>query len=665
MATISANGAKGHHKFTLTVTEGNYTLSANTSPVSFTFALSPVKTGWDWASWGSKIPYTITINGTAYTGTIPNYDGKSTVTLKSGTQTVAHNDDGTKTINIGFSVTDGAGQSYTPGNASASGTMTLATIPRKATIVAAPNFNSGQNPTITYSNPLGNRVVGLQAAIANANQTVFYVPFQDVSITSTTHTFNLTSSEKTALQNATQSSNTLPINFILKTETASGTMLDVVAREYSVSNANPIVTASVVDTNEKTVELTGDNKKLIKYYSNAQATMSATPQEGAAIDEDLYIITNGNNRGYGTSHTFNNVESGVFYFSAEDSRGNVGTAQVALTMIEYVKPTCIIRNDKIDGNGEMTVRAYGSWFNGSFSATNTNTIQCQYRYKVQGGSYGAWADMTVTPNGNDYSAKADLTGLDYQKSYVFQAKAIDKLGDSLSEGFVVKSVPVFHWGENDVVFEVPVAFNAGTEGALSGDQTITGDLRLKGEGNYGNYLRFGDGSYCYIAELEDDIMTVKATRINLEANSVNVYGYPIPVLEKGVWTPYLNSAVVSSYTTQYGWYSKMGQTVTVGFFIKAYCNSGYETTALKITGLLPYTPLFAAAGGGMCSGAYISGGNNFQCFVAETNGDITIRVQSCNNTSTSNLSTSASGCFYRYGGGEITLSGTITYMANA
>ena len=49
--------------------------------------------------------------------------------MKSGTQTIAHDSDGSKTINISFSVTDGAGKSYTPGNASKSGTMTLTTIP--------------------------------------------------------------------------------------------------------------------------------------------------------------------------------------------------------------------------------------------------------------------------------------------------------------------------------------------------------------------------------------------------------------------------------------------------------------------------------------------------------------------------------------------------------
>jgi hypothetical protein len=74
--------------------------------------------------------------------------------------------------------------------------------------------------------------------------------------------------------------------------------------------------------------------------------------------------------------------------------------------------------------------------------------------------------------------------------------------------------------------------------------------------------------------------------------------------------------------------------------------------------------MYVGAGGGMCAGAYVSAGFTFQCFVAETDGTISTRVQACNNTSATNLSTSKSGCWYPSGGGEITISGTITYVSS-
>ena len=138
MASISSNGSKGHHKFTLSVANslGDNSTRDNTSTVSFSFVLSSLGGGWNWEQWGANISYVITINGTKYTGAIANYDGYSDVTLKSGSLTVGHNTDGSKTISFSFSVTDTSGQTYTCGNASASGSMALATIPRYLSITS-------------------------------------------------------------------------------------------------------------------------------------------------------------------------------------------------------------------------------------------------------------------------------------------------------------------------------------------------------------------------------------------------------------------------------------------------------------------------------------------------------------------------------------------------
>ena len=136
MASISANGSNGHHKFTLTVTENSTSTANNTSSLSFSFVISPVQTSWNWELWGANITYTVTINGTKYTGSIADYDGYSSVTLKSGTLSVAHNTDGTKSISYSFSVSDTSGQSYTCGGASASGSMALANIPRYLSITS-------------------------------------------------------------------------------------------------------------------------------------------------------------------------------------------------------------------------------------------------------------------------------------------------------------------------------------------------------------------------------------------------------------------------------------------------------------------------------------------------------------------------------------------------
>jgi len=131
MAVISANGSKGHHKFTLELNETSYNSDSNTSETSYLFTLSPIVTGYNWSGWGSAISWNVSINGTNYSGTIPNYDGRSTITLKIGSQTIQHNEDGTKVVDFSFSVSDTSGASYTCGTASSSGTLTLTPISRQ------------------------------------------------------------------------------------------------------------------------------------------------------------------------------------------------------------------------------------------------------------------------------------------------------------------------------------------------------------------------------------------------------------------------------------------------------------------------------------------------------------------------------------------------------
>ena len=341
-----------------------------------------------------------------------------------------------------------------------------------------------------------------------------------------------------------------------------------------------------------------------------------------------------------------------------------------------------------------------------------------------------WQPMEVTISGNSYDATISfvIPNFDHRAGYVYEARVKDKLFTAHSTEYEVKSAAIFSWSDQDFEFNVPVKFNAGVEGieggesgggssadlsayalkseiptvlpnpyeltingqtyngtkavtvnveaaggadlssggTINGDLIITGNLRLKGSGNYGNTLYFGDGSYATISEPSDDTLTFKATNINLNGN-VNVNGSPIGSSggggTSGTWTPSLSSAAISSYTVRQGWYQQVGNVVTLGFNIKATCNSGYNSTSISISGL-PVTPRYDAGGGGMCSGAYVSAGFNFECWVASTSGTITGRVQACNNTTAANLSTSASGLFYRSGGGEITLSGTICYITN-
>ena len=151
MASISANGSRGHHKFTLNVNETYVSGGAeNYSTVSFSFVLSRVSGNYNWNyATGSPVTYTININGTTYSGTILSYDGTSTVTVRSGSLNIGHDSSGAKSISFSFSVSSQSA-SYLPGSASSSGSMSLTTIPRYATITSF-NVSKRDETSVTYS----------------------------------------------------------------------------------------------------------------------------------------------------------------------------------------------------------------------------------------------------------------------------------------------------------------------------------------------------------------------------------------------------------------------------------------------------------------------------------------------------------------------------------
>ena len=560
-------------------------------------------------------------------------------------------------------------------------TFAIPTIPQGALIHSAPiAFNDEDNPSITYRsyNSAATVAISTNTDIDALNAIVSRA--LPAASEETSYVFDLTEEERDALRLACKNSKSMKLYFgVFNNNRAK---LSYLESTFTVINAEPTATGTVKDINPVTLALTGDENTLIRFASTAQVSAQFSAYKKAAIKD--YWIEHNTLYFKETSHTFEKVEGNIFTFHITDSRGHVGEGMVQTPMIEYLKLTCNIDTSQKPGtDGVMNLKCSGNYFNDTFGYTNDavmNTLQVQYRYKLHGfnTTYTDWAEMPYTINDDGtYDASILLEGFDYQTTYVFQCRATDRLYDIESIELISKSLPMFHWGENDFVFEVPVAFNSTTSGIefpepppdytnggemggdlkVDGDLEVTGNLRLKGDGNYGNTLYFGDGSYALIQEPTDDSLVVRANILNIDA-TLQLKGLPI---EHGIWYPTVDGQMASSYSSNYGWYQRIGNVVTAGFYVKVTCKTGYHTTPVAIVGL-PFEPAYSAPGGGLCSGALVNGGFNFQCWVLGTDKRITARVQACNNTSAQTLSTSASGLFYPQGGGEITVGGTITFM---
>lgn len=434
-------------KLSLAFKQNSQSLADNKSNVTLTASVS-----WTYGSYNktSRSGYVI-IDGKQYNFTSSFNTGQTnsgSQTIFTKTVDVAHNADGSKTVAYSGSFSTGVSS----GTITASGSKELTKIARQATITNAPNFNDEENPTITYSNPAGDAVDSVEAFIQNESGTITYAELRSIPKTGSSYTFNLTNEERTALRNAAANSNALTVKFALKTIINGNDLYSSLNKTLTIVNANPTLNPTIKDTLAASKTLTGDENKIIKGYNTISATSGGAALKGATIKSQK--ITCGETVINSGSGTFNNVETAAFTFSITDSRGNVTTRTVDKTLINYVKLSCNM-NATISIAGEIDLNLAGNYFNDTFGAV-ANTLTAQYRYKELNGAYSDWTAATATLNGNKYTSNVKITGLDYRKTYIVQARVIDKLNTVTTAEKRLKAIPVFDWGENDFKFNVPV-----------------------------------------------------------------------------------------------------------------------------------------------------------------------------------------------------------------
>ena len=444
--------SQGSNTFTLelTLTENSTSVSGNSSSVSYTLKLK--STTKDFYQYG--VGASVSLDGKTvatrdrYTAAQISIGTYSSVTLLSGTATVGHGADGTKTMALSYSL-DMASASYTPGPVSGSGTMALTRIPRGATITSAPNFTDEDSPTVKYSNPAGG---SLQVGIYKTDGSTALAGYR--TATGSSYTFRFTAAEKSNLQKVNTGGNTATVRFYLKSVVSGQTFVKNVERTLTIADPEPTLNPTVTDSNDVTYALTGDRSKLVKYHSNAKVTFGAAAVKGATLKSKKVTCAT---RALTADGTMQGVESGAFSFSVTDSRGNTTAKTVTKDMVNYVRLSCNLGDGMPDGEGTFALEVTGACFYGSFGAVD-NTLAVEYRYRVQGEE--TWEEWTavdsVLPLGFTYLARARVEGLDYQATYQFQARATDKLETVTTPEKTVKSLPTFDWSGTDFNFNVPV-----------------------------------------------------------------------------------------------------------------------------------------------------------------------------------------------------------------
>lgn len=439
------------------LTETSYSIANNTSEVQAKVYLYRTSSA---SYYGGTATISVTVDGTSKSVTYnPSYPtnigaGESNAKL-AGTfsYTVGHNSDGKKSASMSMSWS----ANFTPSSGSASGSLTLTTIPRKANLNSAPNFMDDENPTITYTNSAGNSVSSLDACISftGAKDDIKY---RAISKTGTSYTFELTDAEREVLRKATLSgSNKRTVIFYVRTVIGGNTYYSTLDRTFTVANANPTLTATMEDINEATLALTQDSSVVIKDKSLVRITPTATALKDASITK---ITVNG----VTVNGSYIDLAGADKYeVIATDNRGLTGkyTFQSESTSIanyfKFINYNSLTLNAtfsrKAPTTGEVKVDYSGNYFNNKFSENVDNTLSVKYRYKEKNEEWTGeetWYDLSPELKENTFENDETLEQLfDYQTNFTFELKAEDLLSSiTITEITVTKGIPIVNWGED-------------------------------------------------------------------------------------------------------------------------------------------------------------------------------------------------------------------------
>lgn len=394
--------------------------------------------------------WTVVINGVTRTGTNKvNISANSTQTLASGTETITHAADGTKSFAYSFSqefkLTLENG-SYM-GTYSGAGSGTLNTIAR----ASQPSLITWPESTQNVGN------FGTEISIhTNRAASTF------------THTIRYEYGSRTgtiATGVGTGTTWTIPLawmNDIPNATSGSGRIyLDTYSGSTLIGTKYTGFTATVPSTVKPTCSLTLEDTtgvddiygSPVQGLSKIKITVNTTPAYSSPIAS--YALT-ANGVSYKTATATTDVlktaGSSAVNATVKDQRGRSGTASYTMTVLAYTKPS-ISKLTVLRCNSDGTENDQGDYIKVTFSAAITslsskNTATYTLKYKKT--SATSYTSQTLTAYANKYAVTngSVIIAADSNSSYNFELTATDRHGSAVRTTSASTAFTLMNFGAN-------------------------------------------------------------------------------------------------------------------------------------------------------------------------------------------------------------------------
>lgn len=429
-----------------TWTEKSQSVATNTTTI--TWKLQLIATSDGAISSSASKTWTVTINGTKYTGTnTVGISNNSTKTLASGTTTIAHNADGTKTFSYSFSQQFDITFNNWIGTISGSGSGTLDTIAR----ASQPSCVTWPEHTQNVGSFGDTISIHMNRASSSFTHTVRY-QFGSQSGTiatgvTTGTTWTIPKSLMNLIPNSTSGSGTIYV------DTYNGSTL--VGTKYCGFTATVPSTADCSPTCSLTLTDPTGWKDTYGAFVQGLSKIKAVVSAGLAYSSPISVYTiNANGAKYttatATTAVLKSAGTNAVTATVKDKRGRTGSASSSVSVLAYAQPKITaLAVRRCDQNG--TENEQGEYIAVVFSATitplnNKNTAAYKIRYKKS--TAGSFTEVALTSLGGTYSVVGgqSIFAADSNSSYIIEVEAKDRHGTATRSTSASTAFTLMNWG---------------------------------------------------------------------------------------------------------------------------------------------------------------------------------------------------------------------------
>ena len=481
----------------LVLTESDVSIVNNTSKV--TAKLYYYGNGVSYSGYQKK--WTITIDGTTYSGTNTFTTSTSAQLLGTVSKTVTHNDNGAKTVSVSASFATGV----SIGTLTTSKSLTLTTIPRVSDIEVDKTSLFAGEDIIATATPKSSS-------------------FTDViTLSMGSHTATLTSGE----------AYTIPLNWLDAVPNAMKGTASVTVKTYNGStligsktvNVTVKVPASAVPSVDS-IEITEGVSSVatnfgvfVKNLSQLLVEITASGIYGSTISSVKTTVDGITYAGAQfTSNVIRTAGSLTVTVNVTDSRGQTANGTTTVTIEDYEKPYVNIEVQQSGTTATLTITGKVYAIDATGTAKNTKSLLLQYKKVTDTG----YTEETLTVESWDFEITQNIT-IDESVTYEFIATVSDKINSTSAvtqTGIVVisrraggKGVTFGGEAEQDgFVCKWPAQFD--------GDLSVLGELLLNSALSIGN----GGTGAATVADALNNLGISDALKIQ----TVNPSGWTVP-----------------------------------------------------------------------------------------------------------------------------------------